>query len=274
MSVTITAITSIEECRIIERLQAEIWESSELEVAPDHLLWTIVKEGGMVLLARNETGEPIGFAYGFLGWTATKYLKLASHQVGVLSAYQNEGIGYQIKLAQREIALAQGLDLITWTFDPLQGRNANLNLRKLGVVCNTYLPNLYGLMRDELNQGLPSDRFRVEWWLDSVRVEQRLAGEVSSAEWDYPIINAATQTAEGLFSPPEQVTLPQEDYALVEIPTDINQLREVAPALALRWRLHTRQIFQTAFEAGYTVVDLLRRDQRNYYLLQKNWQRT
>ncbi|MDX1524061.1 MAG: hypothetical protein R3264_20700, partial [Anaerolineae bacterium] len=96
--ISIHPITTIEECRIIERLQAEIWQTGDLEVAPDHLLWTIAKEEGIVLLAETEAGEPVGFAYGFLSRTKTGHLKLASHQAGVLPAYQAGGFGYQIKL--------------------------------------------------------------------------------------------------------------------------------------------------------------------------------
>ena len=214
MTISIVPITSIEECRLIEQLQADIWESSDLEVAPDHLLWTIAKEGGLVLLARTERGQPIGFAYGFLGWSADKRLKLASHQAGVVAAYQDQNIGYQLKLAQRELALRAGLDLITWTYDPLQGRNANLNLRKLGVVCNTYIPNLYGTMRDELNQGLPSDRFRVDWWLDTERVEACLTDRTipSHSPSDFSILNPSSPTVEGVLAPSGNVGPLTEEF--------------------------------------------------------------
>jgi predicted GNAT superfamily acetyltransferase len=271
MTISISPITTIEECRHIEQLQADIWQSSELEVAPDHLIFTIAKEGGQVLLARhNETGEPVGFAYGFLGRTKTGRLKLASHQVGVAPAYQNQGVGYQLKLAQREAALADGLDLITWTYDPLQGRNARLNLHKLGAVCHIYFPNLYGPMRDELNQGLPSDRFRVEWWIATAWVADRLAGQAQPHQsLDYPVLNPATLQTDGLLAPPDLSPSPEGEFCLVEFPANLNQLRAATTKLALQWRLHTRQIFQTAFELGYTAVDMLHHEDRNYYLLQK-----
>ena len=124
MAISIQPVTTVEECRVIEQLQMDVWNHGELEVAPDHLVLTIAKEGGVVLLARDETGRAIGFAYGFIGLTKNNRFKFASHQVGVLPAYQNRAVGYQLKLAQREAALARNLDLITWTFDPLQGRNA------------------------------------------------------------------------------------------------------------------------------------------------------
>jgi len=272
MSITIQTVTTIDQCRQIERLQEKIWASSQLEVVPDHLLFTIAKEGGIVLLASTETGEPVGFAYGFLSRTDAGHLKLASHQAGVLAAYQDRHIGLALKLAQRDRALEQGLNLITWTFDPLQGRNAYFNLHKLGAVCITYLPNLYGDMRDDLNQGLPSDRFRVDWWIVSDRVAARVAGDVEKRPVSaYPVLNSGLLSDDSLRLPSSTVQPLQAPHCLVEIPSDINLLKMKNRNTALQWRLQTRQIFEQAFAAGYTTVDVLRDEGRNYYLLQKDW---
>lgn len=274
MPISVRPVTTIEECRAIERLQAEIWESEAI-VVPDHLLLTVAKEGGLVLLALDEAENPAGFAFGLLSLTENNRLKLASHQVGVLPAYQNSGVGYGLKLAQREVALARNLDLITWTFDPLQGRNARLNLRKLGAVCNTYMRNLYGEMRDEINQGLPSDRLRVDWWVATAHVGNRIGGRhTGQMDWasEYPILNPATILDDGLSAPPDKYAPLDTACCLVEIPHDINRLKSEAPQLALKWRLQTREIFEMAFAAGYIAIDLIRREGRNYYLLQKDWQ--
>ena len=247
-----------------------------MEVAPDHLVLTMAKEGGVVLLARDERDEPIGFAYGFIGLTEDRRFKLASHQVGVLPTYQDRGLGYQLKLAQRQATLALDLDLITWTFDPLQGRNARFNMRKLGAVCKTYLRDLYGGMRDQLNQGLTSDRLKVEWWLATDHVAQRLTHPARAEVWPpdpvCPLLNQATLLENGVFVPPDTFDVPDTDFCLVEIPADIQQLKTETLDLAIKWRLHTRQVFETLFDRGYTAIDLLRRQGRNYYLLQKDWQ--
>ena len=275
MSISIKPVKTVEECRILEQLQLEIWGSSKLEVVPDHLLLTIAKEGGVVLLARTEDGTPIGFAYGFVGLTDDHRPKLASHQAGVLPAYQDQGLGYRLKLTQREATLTLGLDLITWTFDPLQGRNARFNLRKLGAVATSYLRDLYGRMRDELNQGLPSDRFKVEWWLSTEHVLKRITGS-SPERWlpapICPVINPA-RLVNGLLTPPDSYNLSETNLCLVEIPDDIQYLKEAVPELALQWRLHTRQVFEALFEQSYTAIDLLRREGRNYYLFQKDWKK-
>jgi predicted GNAT superfamily acetyltransferase len=272
MPVSIYPVTKIEQCRIIEDLQRTVWGSHDIEVVPDHLILTMAKEGGVVLLAEDEAGRYVGFAYGFLGQTEAGEVKLASHQVGVLPAYQDQGIGYRIKLAQREATLTRNIELVTWTFDPLEGRNARFNLNKLGTVGNTYLRNLYGTMRDELNRGLPTDRFRVDWWLNTEHVIRRITGrpEETPAQ-DYPILNPAESLETGLTAPADRFDPPTTDLCLVEIPVDIQRLKAEAPTLALNWRLQTRQLFEMAFETGYTAIDLIQRNGRNYYLLKKDW---
>jgi predicted GNAT superfamily acetyltransferase len=274
MPISIRSVSTIEDCQAIERLHAEIWGTDALDVTPAHLLLIIAKEGGIVLLAL-EDDQPTGFSLGLLGLAGPNRLKLASHMTGVLPQYQSTGLGYQLKLAQREAAMARNLDLITWTFDPLQGRNAHLNLSKLGAVCNTYLRHLYGDMPDALNRGLPSDRFRVDWWITSEHVAQRIASqavEPASALSTYPVINPSTVLENGLLAPPPTFDLPTASFCLVEVPPDLSTLKATAPDLALQWRLHTRAVFESYFDTGYTVIDLLRGADRNYYLLQKDWQ--
>lgn len=274
MPISIRPVHSIEECRLIEQLQLDIWGSPDLEVAPDHLVLTIAKEGGVVLLAYDGQ-KPVGFGFAFIGQDGSKRLKLASHQVGVLPAYQDQGVGYKIKLVQREAALARGLDRITWTYDPLQGRNARFNLHKLGAVSNTYIRDLYGQMRNSLNEGLPSDRFRVDWWIPTDHVTARFKGEINEPALSPstgPILNPATILGSGLPGPPDSYDPPETAFCRVEVPTDIQRLKTDAPDLAWQWHRQTRAIFEMAFEAGYTAIDLLRHEGHNYYLLQKDWQ--
>lgn len=272
-TISIRPPATIKDYEAIEQLQIDIW-GSDLGVAPLHLVLTIAKEGGVVLMAFDDE-LPVGFVYGFLGLTQDNRLKLASHQAGVLPAYQDCGLGYQLKLAQREAALAKNLDLVTWTYDPLQGRNGRLNLRKLGAVCKTYIPNLYGEMSDALNQGLPSDRFRVDWWIATEYVAQRLENHNSRPEpagADYPILNPATLLDNGFLAPADTIVSLQGHCCLVEVPVHVAALKQGAPHLALQWRQQTRDIFEAAFSQGYTVTDLIRQDGRNYYLLEKDWQ--
>ncbi len=273
MPVSIQPVTTIEACREIERLQAQVWQCDDLKVVPDHTVLTLAKEGSIVLLALDDD-HPIGFAFGFLGLTGDgQHLKYASHMVGVLPGYQNQGIGYRLKLVQREAAQACGIRLMTWTFDPLQTRNARFNLRKLGAVCHTYHRALYGTMQDGLNRGLPSDRFRADWWLDSRRVIDRLAGSQGEDQPvdDTLVLNPADLSRTGLLAPPGIFSRPTDSFCRVEVPADIDRLKAEDPELALAWRLHAREIFEQAFATGYTAVDLVRRQKRCYYLLQNDW---
>ncbi len=258
-------VTTIEECRSIERLQQEIWTAEPIDLVPDHLLLTMAKEGGIVLLALNETAEPMGFLLSFLGLSGDNQLKVVSHQLGVLAAYQGQGVGYQLKLAQREMALARHLTLITWTFDPLLARNAYFNLHKLGAVCRTYYRNLYGDMRNGLNQDLPSDRFRADWWIATDHVAQSLAGHFAELPIHLPIVNPITVLPHGKFVLARLLNLPTSDYCLVEIPTDIARLKAESPDLACQWQQQIRYIFEHVFALGYTVIDLLIQNGHAYY---------
>ena len=177
--IVIRPLTTHAEIFAVEQLQRDAWGVPEVDVVPLHMLITPPRHGGL-LLGAFDGDRLAGFVFGFLGLTADGRLKHCSHMAGVHPDYRDHGVGYHLKLAQRDHVLAQGLDLITWTFDPLETRNAWLNFHKLGVICHTYIRNLYGAMRATINAGPPSDRFEVEWWIRSQRVVERLGvGEIS-----------------------------------------------------------------------------------------------
>ncbi|MEZ4607143.1 MAG: hypothetical protein R2865_10205 [Deinococcales bacterium] len=167
---------NIQEFKDLEKLQMDIWQEDVFE--PGETLFIIHKNGGVVLSAYDpklHDSKPIGFVFGLLGREPTGELKHASHMLGILAAYRDKKLGEALKWAQRERILAQGLKRMTWTYDPLESRNAYLNLHKLGAVCRRYYVNLYGDMGG-INQGLPSDRFEVDWHVSSHRVEAKQQG--------------------------------------------------------------------------------------------------
>jgi len=280
MTIEIRLVKTLEEYRAVEQLQRDVWGLEEVEVVPDHLLLTAQKNGGLVLGAFDRLmGEGreqlIGFAFGFVGLTLEGKVKHCSHIAGVTPAYQNRNVGYRLKLAQRGHVLAQGIDLATWTFDPLESRNARLNFYKLGVTCSTYLRNLYVNMRDELNVGLPSDRFRVDWHVASDHVADRLRGDwigpslsTLRAE-DVPILNPTLPGDPP--RPPHKILPIAGKRLLIQIPAHFQAIKSTDFGLALAWREHTRVLFEAAFAAGYTVVDLLFENGQSHYLLKKNW---
>ncbi len=143
---------------------------------PLHLLVTLAGNGGLVIGAYDED-HLVGFVFGFPGlamFADEIKPKHCSHQMGVHPDYQDQGIGFALKQAQWQMVRHQGLDLITWTYDPLESRNAILNIAKIGGICHTYKRMVYGEMRDGLNQGLPSDRFEVDLWVNGPRATERL----------------------------------------------------------------------------------------------------
>jgi predicted GNAT superfamily acetyltransferase len=272
---SIRPLKTIDDCRQAEDLQRTVWQLEDIDVTPSHVLLTFVKNGGVVLGAYatiDGREQMVGCVFGFLGTREGHYgpeapaqvkLKHCSHQLGVLPEWQSRGVGYALKLAQREAARAQALRLITWTFDPLESKNANLNIAKLGAVCNTYLVNLYGELRDDLNRGLPTDRFQVDWWIASRRVETRLSRQRPPLTRDLYqragtiILNESSFDARGLPLPSDSVLSLDVERALIEFPALFQDVKRLDNGLARVWREHTRSIFERAFASGFTVTDML-----------------
>jgi predicted GNAT superfamily acetyltransferase len=159
----------IEEFRACVALQKEVWNFSDAELVPLRLFVVADKVGGQVIGA-FERSEMIGFALSVPG-TRTGHIYLHSHMLAVRKEYRNAGLGRRMKLMQRDDALARGIELIEWTFDPLEIKNAYLNIEKLGAIARRYNINQYGITSSPLQGGLPSDRLIAEWWLKSKRVE-------------------------------------------------------------------------------------------------------
>lgn len=268
-----------------EDVQRAAWNSDDLDVAPLHIMLTIAKNGGVALGAFVQD-QLIGFVLGFLGTSqrygmeapATVKLKHCSHLLGVLPGWQDRGVGYALKAAQREAVLNQGVRLITWTYDPLESRNAQLNIAKLGAVCNTYLRDYYGELRDELNRGLATDRFQVDWWIASRRIETRLNRKRPPLqlhhylEVEAPIINPARWDDRGFPVCQDPIGLFPPNRFLVEFPADFQAIRQADQPLAVAWRLHLRSICEAAFAAGFTVLDYVRTPEapwRSFYVMQQ-----
>ena len=174
---TIRLLETPEEMTAVEDLQRAIWPGSETEIVPAHLLITSAHNGGLVLGAFEEE-KLVGFIFGFPGLEIVpdgSHPKHCSHMLGILPSHRDSGLGFALKRAQWQMVRHQGLSHVTWTYDPLLSRNAQLNIAKLGAVCNIYLRSQYGDMRDGLNAGLSSDRFQVDWWIRTRRVERRLS---------------------------------------------------------------------------------------------------
>jgi predicted GNAT superfamily acetyltransferase len=163
-------------------LQRAVWRFADLDIVTADLLLLAAKTGGQVLGAFDQR-RMIGFAYSCPA-LRPGLVYLHSHMVAVLPEYQNQGVGRQLKLAQREEALSRDIKLIEWTFDPLEIRNAHFNIARLGVVIRRYEPDLYGITSSPLHRGIPTDRLFAEWWLDSEHVNAVLTGRQENCAKD------------------------------------------------------------------------------------------
>jgi predicted GNAT superfamily acetyltransferase len=267
----------------VEDLQRIVWSGSETDIIPAHLSVAISHNGGVVLGAFDQ-GKLVGYLLGFLGTDsktpdriAMTRLKHCSHQVGVLPAYRDRGIGFALKQAQREAVLKQGIRLVTWTYDPLLSLNAHLNIQRLGAVCDTYLRHAYGEMRDAMNTGVESDRFQVDWWVTSPRVSSRFEGARKPLNMAHYLdagaekVNPSILDDEGHLYPGEEINTPKGVIALVEIPTDFQAVKQFDLGVAKNWRAHSREVFTSLFAEGYLVTDFLflkaEEPPRSYYVL-------
>jgi predicted GNAT superfamily acetyltransferase len=266
-----------EEMAAVETLQAVVWPGPDLEVVPKDMILAVVHNGGLAIGA-FASGEMVGAVFGFPGFYPTPdgpRLKHHSHLLAVHPDWRSKGIGFALKRAQWQMVRKQGIDRVTWTYDPLLSRNAHLNIARLGAVCNTYLRNEYGKMRDGLNVGLPSDRFQVDWWVGTRRVERKLSrrsrpalglGHYMTA--GVCLLEAGADRAKaGLPVPPRAVPELSGALALVEIPADLMALKSTDLGLAGEWRLYSRKLFEETFAAGYLVTDFVHEKGRSYYVL-------
>lgn len=266
MRIEIRPVESYDEYLACEELQRVVW--GDFGVVPHHMLLIANKSGGVCLGAFDTAapGAPMaGFVFGILGRGRDGQLKHASHMAAVLPAYRDVQVGERLKWAQREAVLAQGLALMTWTFDPLISRNARLNIAKLGAVCRTYLPNHYGPEPEDPRGELPTDRFQVEWRLDGERVARRAAGGhrlTTGAE-----LRALAPLANP--DPVEPVDAPAGDSFLMQIPAEIEALKAVDLPRARAWRYQVRALAEAAFAAGYSVTDYARDGEVGLYLLER-----
>jgi predicted GNAT superfamily acetyltransferase len=162
---TIRPLQSMEELQGVIAVQQRAWGMDDLTVVPRHLLHVIAKTGGVVLGAFADSGEMVGFTLGLLSReSGASEMYLTSHMMGVAPEWQSKETGYRLKLAQRDWAKAHGFRMIRWTYDPMETRNAALNIRKLGARVCAFYPEYYGAgLGTALQQGLPTDRFLVEW---------------------------------------------------------------------------------------------------------------
>ncbi|HEX4901135.1 MAG TPA: hypothetical protein VFV61_11425 [Pyrinomonadaceae bacterium] len=244
--------------REVESLQKEVWGCDDRDIVPLTIL-AATREVGAILVGAFDGSSLIGFAYSFVGREHNRLVH-HSHMLAVRATHRNLNLGYRLKLAQRERVLAQGINRMTWTFDPLQSLNAYFNFAKLGVVADTYKVNFYGEATSSfLHQiGIGTDRLWVTWLLDSGRVHERqqTKGQSRTSTPDRATIACLVQV--GPNNVPQRgraSELTDHNDISIEIPADINALQRESPQLAMRWREATRWAFSEAISSNYQIDD-------------------
>jgi predicted GNAT superfamily acetyltransferase len=227
----IRALTAHEEFREAVRLQRAIWGFEDVDVAPARLFVVATRIGGQALGA-FEGPRMVGFCMAIPAIQRSGRAYLHSHMLGVLEDFRNRGIGRALKLAQRDDAVARGIDLIEWTFDPLQLKNAFFNIERLGAIVRRYVHNQYGTTSSPLHGGLPTDRCVAEWWLRSPRAEAILGGR----ERGGPAVERC-----------------------VRVPVSMNDPRAIQSA--------TADALEQGFRDGLAVIGFERTDEAGTYLL-------
>ena len=254
-------------CALTVPLQEETWSGDV--VVPPQLMLAVVHNGGFLALGYAQGDDrPAGFVFGFLG-IADYHFRHHSHMLAVRPQYRGSGLAQALKEAQRDHCLDQGIEIIAWTMDPLEARNAWFNFGKLGTYTRTYYRDFYGSMPDKLNQGLPSDRVYIEWPIGHDRTYKRLRREdrppaLEDAEREeIPYLIRAKDDRPGGVAATGAAS-----HLLLEIPSVFQELKSRSPDAALAWRLAAREAFETAFTEGYAAVEFLRgANGRGAYLL-------
>lgn len=283
-SIVIRDLSGFEDLAKVEKLEQQIWRLADLDVLP--LAMTIAtKEAGSIWVGAFDGKELVGFAFGFLAVEGGQ-LTVHSHMLGVHEKYRNSDLGHKLKLAQRDRAMsarirgprndALKIGIMSWTFDPLQSRNAHLNFAKLGVVSDSYKVDFYGPETSSILHRNGTDRLWVKWPMTSRRVENRLQGKQNRAEMlDALSILAPLVQFKG-DGKPVSTDLPaalQRQRIAIEIPSDILAIEMKDTELAREWRLTTRWAFTEALKAGFFVAEFCRtvRGQQGpgAYLLEK-----
>ncbi|MEA0552621.1 GNAT family N-acetyltransferase [Lysinibacillus irui] len=234
----------------VQKLNAEIWGSQAI---PSHQLLAAVQNGGLVLGAYLDE-KLIGFNYCFVGYR-DREMYLHSHMIGVEKAYREQGVGELLKHAQQEYAKENGFQLVRWLIDPLEAGLANLAFLKLNATSFQYENDYYGPLQDDFNEGLPSDRLVVEWWIereqvtDSLDELEEIAQEI--VPWTLTVDGLPVLDIENEFQMEQSF---YNDAYLLAIPQSLQKMKVESPKLAEDWRYKIRTILTTLFNQDYAIV--------------------
>lgn len=266
---TIRPFSSVDDYRACVDLQEETWGEGFSERVSSAILQVGQILGGVSAGAYDDSGRLVGFVFGLTGIRDGRLVHW-SDMLAVRPELRDSGLGQRLKTYQREELLARGIDTMYWTFDPLQSRNAHLNITKLGAVVREYRVNMYGESDSALHHGIGTDRFVPLWLMDSERVRRRLAGTPPEDPGEAPFALARRPGAEVSHPEPGLPDLDLgNDAVRVAIPYDVGSLMDDDMELAVQWREATRAVFDRYLSEGYEVVEFERDRPTSAYVLSR-----
>lgn len=236
--ITVRHVSTLAEYEACVQMQLVTWGE---DLATPSGLFVVARETGGQTLGAFAGEKMVGFTLGLAGFHDGKPI-IHSHMTAVLSEFRDRGIGRMLKLAQRNDALARGIHLVAWTFDPLELKNAHFNINRLGAVVKRYLPNCYGITASPLHAGLPTDRLMAEWYLDSKRVSGILVGKLPGAS---------------------------SGAVRITVPADISERKQIEPAMGARVQSEMREQFLDKIGKGFIVTGLEIAAKEASYVLEK-----
>jgi len=240
--------------------QRLIWGDGFSELVPAVVFWFASRTGGIVAGAFDEAGTMVGFLFGMTGWDGARPIHW-SDMLAVLPSHRGQGLGFALKRYQRQRLLETGVTTVSWTFDPLEARNAHLNFARLGVTSHEYIRDTYGASSSPLHEGIGTDRLVVTWALDSERVRRRMEGPDSRFGYDGGELVNPEDGALRL-----DLSVPR---VWLRVPGDIQTLKARDPAAARRWREETRAAFEAYLARDYEVREVVRVGEGGRYLLER-----
>ncbi|HEX7119908.1 MAG TPA: hypothetical protein VF212_14040 [Longimicrobiales bacterium] len=267
-AIEIRPIRTIAETRLCVALQRETWGETFSELVPPAILWAAQRIGGVTAGAFDADGRLAGFVFGMTGVEDGRLVHW-SDMLAVRAELRDRGIGARLKRYQRDALLRLGVEVVYWTFDPLESKNAYLNFARLGIIAREYHRDLYGTTDSPVHRGIGTDRLVAVWEIDGERVRRRLRGEPPPSADDVadaPLANPTRPGLAGLECDEPDLSL-DADRIRVAVPADIQGLKARAPELAADWRRKTRAAFEAYLGRGYVAVEVVREGDWSDYVL-------
>lgn len=263
----IRTLHTLQEFQRCVDIQKEVWGFDDpYDIVPLPLLVVSERNEGIVLGSFEGT-EMTGFVYSLPGTHKGQKVQW-SHMLAVISSLRNTDVGYKLKMAQYEMARDLGYDVLEWTYDPLESKNAYFNLRKLGCIAKEYEINIYGITSSPLHSGTPTDRLIAHWPIPPIKKEMPEFKTIPQEQ----LISTTHFDGNALTIVAVDLSLSAE-YLFLEIPGDMQEVKSVSAEAPLQWRLETRKAFEHYLNSGYVVYSFLSfRDQnprRSYYFFRR-----